>query len=582
MLTEAMTDALLEIFEERWHAIITEYLSSMGDHLADIGELLPSDANRIIEMRRMGVTMERIRKQIAHAAQQSEEDVIRAMQAIAKADAAFAERIFGSKLTASGRSALKRVLEAQARVTFGEMENLSRTTVLSDGYRKAVDKAVQAVQGGVSDYRSAIRRTVEEAAAEGLRVEYPTKTPSGRNRSMRLDSAVRMNVLDGVRAMNRAAMEQIGEEYGADGIEISAHALCATDHLPYQGLQYSKEEFEELQQSLGRPIGAWNCKHMTWPIILGVSECTYSKEELAEMNRFSTEEIEIDGRTKTRYEWSQEQRRIETAVRYQKDRANLARHSGHDDIRRDAQAKINKLTKAYEGISEKTRLGAEWDRMRVAGFRSVKEKAAMARGDAVGHWPAGGTPISKAEFRELKAYAEERGVQLRGFEHFDGDVSLVRNFVDGMHHVAQDFPKVNTAFKGGLQLVNNRHMAPEDYADAGKHSSININAAAFRNREILGKDYAERVQEGWFAAGTTYESIAYHEMGHVIHNAYRFSAREAIGNADLRAISLYASASVSEGLAETVSAIYAGSTNKTVLTIWEKCIKMIKKGEGAK
>ena len=372
MLTEEMTDALLEIFEERWHAIITEYLSSMGDHLADIGELLPSDANRIIEMRRMGVTMERIRKQIAHAAQQSEEDVIRAMQAIAKSDAAFAERIFGSKLTASGRSALKRVLEAQARVTFGEMENLSRTTVLSDGYRKAVDKAVQAVQGGVSDYRSAIRRTVEEAAAEGLRVEYPTKTPSGRNRSMRLDSAVRMNVLDGVRAMNRAAMEQIGEEYGADGIEISAHALCATDHLPYQGLQYSKEEFEELQQSLGRPIGAWNCKHMTWPIILGVSECTYSKEELAEMNRFSTEEIEIDGRKKTRYEWSQEQRRIETAVRYQKDRANLARHSGHDDIRRDAQAKINKLTKAYEGISEKTKLGAEWDRMRVAGFRAVK------------------------------------------------------------------------------------------------------------------------------------------------------------------------------------------------------------------
>ena len=124
--------------------------------------------------------------------------------------------------------------------------------------------------------------------------------------------------------------------------------------------------------SLGRPIGAWNCKHMTWPIILGVSECTYSKEELAEMNRLSTEEIEIDGRKKTRYEWSQEQRRIETAVRYQKDRANLARHSGHDDIRRDAQAKINKLTKAYEGISEKAKLGAEWDRMRVAGFRSVK------------------------------------------------------------------------------------------------------------------------------------------------------------------------------------------------------------------
>ena len=414
MLTEAMTDALLELFDERWHAIITEYLTEMGDHLAEIGELLPSDANRIIEMRRMGVTMARIQKQIAYAAQQSEEDVIRAMRAIAEADAAFAERIFGSKLTASGRSALKRALEAQARVTFGEMENLSRTTVVSDGYRKAVDRAVQAVQGGVSDYRSAIRRTIEEAAAEGLRVEYPTKTPSGRNRSMRLDSAVRMNVLDGIRAMNRAAMEQIGEEYGADGIEISAHALCAEDHLPYQGKQFSREEFEELQEKLDRPIGMWNCKHMTWPILLGVSECTCSEAELAELNRLSTEKIEIDGRKKTRYEWTQEQRRIETAVRYQKDRANLARHSGHDDIRRDAQAKINKLTKAYEGISEKAKLGAEWDRMRVAGFRSVKvepltTKAGNGRintkkNDAVP------VPMDAARYQRMKSGLEKNGI----------------------------------------------------------------------------------------------------------------------------------------------------------------------------
>ena len=40
-------------------------------------------------------------------------------------------------------------LDALPEVTLGEMENLSRTTVISDGYRRAVDVAVQAVQSGV-------------------------------------------------------------------------------------------------------------------------------------------------------------------------------------------------------------------------------------------------------------------------------------------------------------------------------------------------------------------------------------------------------------------------------------------------
>ena len=98
----------------------------------------------------------------------------------------------------------------------------------------------------------------------------------------------------------------------------------------------------------------------------------YTQLELAELNRQSSEMIEIDGVKKSRYAWTQEQRRIETAVRYQKDRANLARHSGHDDIRRDAQGKINALNNAYDRITEKAGLKLNRDRMYVAGFLQVK------------------------------------------------------------------------------------------------------------------------------------------------------------------------------------------------------------------
>ena len=230
-----------------------------------------------------------------------------------------------------------------------------------------MDVAITSVQAGVTDYNSAIRRTMKAAAQDGLRVKYPN---SGLTR--RLDSAVRQNVLDGVRAVNNDVLRQLGNEYGADGVEISAHALCATDHLPYQGLQFSNREFEELQNTLDRPFGMWNCKHTVFPIILGVSVPAHDADELRMYRENSNAEIEIDGRKMTRYEWTQEQRRIETAVRAQKDIAIAARASGDDFARREAQAHINDLQARYDKISKAAGLDAQHERMSVSGFRAVK------------------------------------------------------------------------------------------------------------------------------------------------------------------------------------------------------------------
>ena len=198
----------------------------------------------------------------------------------------------------------------------------------------------------MEDYRSAMRRALREASAEGLRVKYA----SGLTR--RLDSAVRMNVLDGIRALNQANMDAIGSAFGADGVEISAHPMCAEDHLPYQGRQYSKAAFAELQDRLPRPIGMWNCRHIAYPILLGVSPPAHSAQELEEYRRGSKEEIEIDGDTRSRYEWTQVQRAIETAVRYKQDEITLAKAAGDDVLVRDARRKIRELDSYYSKISE--------------------------------------------------------------------------------------------------------------------------------------------------------------------------------------------------------------------------------------
>ena len=369
MLSERQLEALLEVFRKRMQGVTEDYLIRMGEHLRDIGQLTASDVNRIVEMKRLNANLEQIKKEIAKAARMSVDDIEKLFKAVAESDLRFANEIYASdrEPTVKANKAIERILKAQAKITKQELSNLSQTTLLSNGYREAIDVAVQTVQGGVSDYGAAIRRAMKLAAGEGLRVKYPN---SGITR--RLDTAVRQNVLDGVRAVNQDIMRQVGKEFNADGIELSAHNLCAEDHLPYQGTQMSIKDFERLQGRLDRPFGMWNCHHSWHYIILGVSKPAYTQEQLDEFKRTSREKITIDGVSKSRYEWTQEQRKIETAIRYQKDIAVAAKASGDMMTRRECQYNINNLWKRYDKVSEAAGLREKPERTRVEGFSAVK------------------------------------------------------------------------------------------------------------------------------------------------------------------------------------------------------------------
>ena len=342
-MTDSQIDALIEIFQARMQKVVDEYLKRMGQQVREIGESIPGDQTRLVQMKKLDANIAYIQREIAYAADASIEDVARIFEAIAEENARFAEAYFGEGVSTE---TLMQSVRAQFEVTAGEIANLSRTTVESRVYRDVIDRGIQAAQAGVEDYRSAMRRALREASAEGLRVKYA----SGLTR--RLDSAVRMNVLDGIHALNQANMDAIGSAFGADGVEISAHPMCAEDHLPYQGKQYSNAAFAELQDSLPRPIGMWNCRHIAYPILLGISPPAHSAQELEEYRRGSTEQIEIDGATHSRYEWTQVQRAIETAVRYKQDEITLAKAAGDDVLVRDARRKIRELDSYYSKISE--------------------------------------------------------------------------------------------------------------------------------------------------------------------------------------------------------------------------------------
>ena len=67
-------------------------------------------------------------------------------------------------------------------------------------------------------------------------------------------------------------------------------------------------------------------------------------------------------------------RRLETAVRREKDAANAFRAAGDDDGRRACQARINALMGKYYATANAAGIKPSQERTSVEGFRAVKLK----------------------------------------------------------------------------------------------------------------------------------------------------------------------------------------------------------------
>ncbi len=363
-----------KIFIRRYEALNEEYLEIIGERIRAIGRVSPTDLYRLERLRDIGADMEKLKRKLASETGKSLKELEKLLRQAADAAMKPYDGLMNAEPYLRNEIA-EAMAAAQYIETARAMVNLSNTTVSSASYQGLVDRAVSAVQLGTESYQSAIRSVLRGAAWDGLCViDNTRKVRYASGLTRRLDTAARQNVLDGFRALMQRTRDEAGKAFGADGVEISAHMLCAEDHLPYQGRQFSLEEFERLNETLRRPIakGIWNCSHVAEPILLGISEPAYTEEELAEYRRSSLEQVTIDGKTQSRYQWTQEQRRIETAIRREKDVAIAAKAAGDDVLRRQCQQRINDLRKRYDRISKGAGLEVRTDKMAVSGFRAVK------------------------------------------------------------------------------------------------------------------------------------------------------------------------------------------------------------------
>ena len=378
----------LERFVRRFEEFNTEVLEEFGKTISKFEGLTASQVHKLAQQLKNGRDIDKILADLERISELSRKDIEELLEITAKENIDFANTYYEAKkmdkVSYETSKQFQDLVKAVEKTTKGEFTNLSKTTALKllkdngkplyldikKAYNEVIDRCVLAVSTGQYDYQKAMYDTIKQLSSSGVKkVYYDNKNK--RSYARRLDSSVRMNILDGVRQVNIGIQEQVGKEFGADGVEVSHHVNCAPDHIHIDGQQFSKKKFEKINNNLTRPVASMNCRHFVFSIVLGVSSPLYTKKQLEEDRKNNEKGFEYEGKHYTLYEGEQLQRKIELAVRQQKDLQIIAKSSGDKDTISKAQSNITQLTQKYKELSKISGLPTKMDRMRVVGYQRV-------------------------------------------------------------------------------------------------------------------------------------------------------------------------------------------------------------------
>ena len=407
-MDEKKIELVVERLLNRVEQANTYFLTEIGKSVSKLRELKPNDAFKLANILKYGENYNDIVRKISKYMNMNIEDVDDILSNFAKKDTSFYEKFYkyrNIKMTPFEQNkALSEQIEAYKQVMRTNLYSFTRPNVLGytirdinnrvqfyglkETYNRVIDEALLNIGQGKENFDLSMARILREIGGSGLK-----KVDFASGRTMRLDSAVRMEVLDGIRNLHNANQELFGEQFDADGYEITVHSNPAPDHAKVQGRQFRKNQYillqkgEEATDYKGnkykldhdnngsyRPISELNCYHYVYAIILGVNEPQYSDEELNKIEQESQKKIEIDGKEYTKYECTQLQRNLERRIREQKDIQILGRTSKNKELIDKSQLKITQLTNKYKEISNKANLPTKINRLKVSGYKRVSTK----------------------------------------------------------------------------------------------------------------------------------------------------------------------------------------------------------------
>ena len=375
MLTPEQLQNLPQELTDLYDQLSEFILRDIARRIAKGAQITDTAEYQLYRARSLGLSTDENAAKIAEINGSSAAEINRLIREAAAQSDEFDRKMLGddkgAEIPLEENTQLQKLISAQIAETAGKCENLTNTMgfadhdflgrvyylSMTDMYRREMDAAHMKVVTGATDYMTAIRQACIMLAASVVRsIDFESW------RADRIEVAARRALLTSVAHVTHRISEQNGEELGADGWEMSAHSGSRPSHAVYQGRQYTQEQYERIIKPL---ISEPNCRHVVFPIILGVSEPVYTEEELQNIDQ---PPFTYEGRTYTAYEASQQMRKMERAMRKQKDRCIVADAAGDEESFTTASIKLRRQKDIYEDFCKAADSYTQYERTYVAGY----------------------------------------------------------------------------------------------------------------------------------------------------------------------------------------------------------------------
>ena len=392
----ALLDALPEDLAELFRALELVLLDEICSRLKAADELNEVTVQAIRALRANGIDLKEIEKAIRETSGISKtklnkllDDVVERNQTyytelIDRAHITQPDTLVDAAEVAAVRS---QTLDTFRNLTasMGFLVDAGRTMLPpAKAYQWALDNAVMQVQSGAINYNQAIKAAVKQLADSGLKVvDYES------GHRDQVDVAARRAVMTGVSQICAKYTEQSAEYLDTPYFEVSAHSGARdkpgpspwSSHKDWQGKIYSVRD-GDIYPSIYKVCGLGavdglegaNCRHRRFPWVEGVSERTYTDEQLEHIDDGLG--CTYDGKTYTAYEATQMQRRVERQIRAQKRLVNAYKSAGLTDDATVANIKLRRLNGKYREFSKAAGLPEQRDRMKVLYTDAKSEEAA--------------------------------------------------------------------------------------------------------------------------------------------------------------------------------------------------------------
>lgn len=396
MLTPEQLKNIPDYFVGLYQDLEAFVIKDFAKRVGKAGSITDTAEWMAIRAAEIGISLSDIEKEIKRVSELSQSEIDTMMKGVAQQSLGNDAKLY----EAAGKLApnlakseeLQNYVQAAMDQTKGELFNMTQSLgfarkfgdkiqylLMSEYYHNVLDMAQFQVSTGVTDYLTATRNAVKQMCKSGLRwVDYESGWHN------RVDVAARRAILTGVNQMSGKFNDQVISDLNAEYAEVTAHSGARPSHASWQGRAYkikgAAPGYPNLYTSTGLGTGpglcGWNCRHNYYAFFPGISTPAYTAKELKELDN---PDFEYEGKIYTHYEATQQQRKIETAMRETKNELIGYDALGDKEAFTEASILLQQQRAFYREFSNAANLPYQNERHQVINFdQSVAMKAVWA------------------------------------------------------------------------------------------------------------------------------------------------------------------------------------------------------------